>query len=245
MCTAISGADGLDRALPPKLRRPLAAAGVLGAVIAVTLGIAFTGQAAGSSLDDRVAAALELPQTFSSPAYVVSVILQTMADPIPAVGLVLLLVAACLRCRRRRLAVLALVGPAAADVIVIFAKHLVGRTIHQGNLTYPSTHAAEAAALAMVSALLVTTVLDLGAAASATLVLGATAAGALVMGWALVASSVHYATDTLAGLCIALVVVPAAAWCIDLVGDRLGAACGARYASLGRRRHSLVRRRRN
>jgi undecaprenyl-diphosphatase len=43
------------------------------------------------------------------------------------------------------------------------------------------------------------------------------------MGWALVASSVHYATDTLGGFCIAVAVVPLTAWCTDLVGDRITA----------------------
>jgi undecaprenyl-diphosphatase len=194
---------------------------VLGAVVAVTLGVVFAGQATGSSLDGRVAAALELPQTFLSPAYAVCIIVQTLADPIPAAVLVLLLAAACLRYGRRRLAVLAVAGPGAADMIVIFTKHIVGRTIHDGSLTYPSTHTAQNAALAMVTALLATALLKLEAGAGAALVLGAAAAGALVMGWALVAGSVHYVTDTLAGLCVAVAVVPAAAWCTDLLADRV------------------------
>ena len=221
MSTVTSGADRVHPALPRGIRAPLAAVGMLGAVFAVTLGVAFAGQATGSGFDRRVAAALRLPQTFSSPAYAVSWIVQTLADPIPAAVLVLLLVAACLRCGRRRLAVLAVAGPMAADVIVILTKHIVGRTIHHGSLTYPSTHTAQAAALAMVTALLITSLLGLDAGAAAALVLGAAATSALVMGWALVAGSVHYATDTLAGLCVAVAVVPAAAWCTDLVADRV------------------------
>ena len=211
----------MHAALPRGIRAPLAAVGMLGAVFAVTLGVAFAGQATGSGFDRRVAAALRLPQTFSSPAYAVSWIVQTLADPIPAAVLVLLLVAACLRCGRRRLAVLAVAGPMAADVIVILTKHIVGRTIHHSSLTYPSTHTAQAAALAMVTALVITSLLGLDAGAAAAVVLGAAATSALVMGWALVAGSVHYATDTLAGLCVAVAVVPAAAWCTDLVGDRV------------------------
>jgi hypothetical protein len=58
--------------------------------------------------------------------------------------------------------------------------------------------------------------LHLGAGVAVAKVLG-TASG-LVMCWVLVAASVHYATDTLAGFCVA--VIPAVAWCIDLIGDR-------------------------
>jgi PAP2 superfamily len=96
----------------------------------------------------------------------------------------------------------------------------VGRTIHHGSLAYPSTHTAQSAAFAMVTALLVIDLLNLGPSAGAALVLGSAAVGAVVMGSALVAGSVHYVTDTVGGLGIALAVVTAAACCTDLVGDR-------------------------
>jgi undecaprenyl-diphosphatase len=195
---------------------------MLGAIVAVTLGVVFAGRASGSRLDNQVAAALAVPHTFSSPLYVFFWIVETLADPIPAAILVLVLVAACLRFGKRRLAVLAVAGPAVADVIVIVMKRIVGRTIH-GNLTYPSTHAAHAAAFAMVTALLAATLLELEAGAAAAMVLGAAAASALMMGWALVSGSIHYATDTLAGFGIAVAAVPVAAWCTDLVADRITA----------------------
>jgi membrane-associated phospholipid phosphatase len=223
MSTVIYGADRVRPALPRRIYAPLATAGVLGAVVAVTLGVVFEGQATGSILDGRLAAALELPTSFS-PAFAVSVTMQKLADPIPAALLILLLVGTCLWCGRSRLAVLAVAGPGAADMIVILMKHLVGRTIHHGNLTYPSTHTAQIAAFAMVTSLLASALLDLEAGAVAVLVLGAAAASGLVMGWALVAGSVHYATDTLGGFCVAVAVVPAAAWCTDLVADRISAA---------------------
>jgi undecaprenyl-diphosphatase len=220
MSTGTSGVDRPRRALPRGIRAPLAAAGTLGAVVAITLGVVFAGQASGSSFDVRVAAALELPPT-SSPLATVSWTVQVLADPIPAAVLVLLLVAVCLRCGRRRLAVLAMAGPAAADVIVIVTKHIAGRTIHQGSLTYPSTHTAQSAAFAMVTALLIAALLRLDGGIAAALVLGAAVVGVLVMGWALVAGDVHYATDTLGGLCVAVAAVPAAAWYTDVVGDRI------------------------
>jgi membrane-associated phospholipid phosphatase len=218
-----SGADRLQAALPREIRAPLGIAGALGAILAFTLGVVFAGQATGSGLDGRLAAALEVPKTLSSTAYAVSLMVQTLADPIPAAVLVLLLVAACLRFGKRRLAVLAVAGPAAADAIVILMKHIVGRTIHHGSLSYPSTHSAQSAAFVMVTAMLVTALLGLEAGAAAACVLGAAVASALVMGWALVAASVHYATDALAGFCIAVAVVSLAAWITDLIADRIAA----------------------
>jgi membrane-associated phospholipid phosphatase len=221
MSTVTSGADRVRLALPCRVRAPLAVAGTLGAVVAITLGVVFAGQATGSGLDRRIAAALELPQTFSSPVYTISWVVQSLSDPIPALILVLLLVAACLRCGRRRLAVLAVAGPLAADLIVIVTKHLVGRTIHHGSLSYPSTHTAQSTAFAMVTAMLIAAMLGIDGGVAAALVLGAAATAALVMGWALVAGNVHYATDTLAGFCVAVAIVPTAAWCTDLVGNRV------------------------
>jgi len=208
--------------MPREIRAPLAIAGLLGLILAITLGLAFAGQTTGTRLDDQLAVALELPHAFPR-VYTVSLIVQTLADPIPAAVLMVLLAAICWRFDRRRLAVLAVLGPAAADVVVIVMKQLVGRTIHEGNLSYPSTHTAQSAAFAMVIALLVISLVNLKAGAAAAVVLAAAAAGALVMGWALVGGAVHYATDSLGGFGIAIAVVPVAAWCTDLAGDRIAA----------------------
>jgi membrane-associated phospholipid phosphatase len=213
MCTVTFGADRRQPALPHGMRAPLAAAALVGALGAIMLGVLFAGQATGSSLDGRVAAALEIPPTLSSPAYAVSWVVQSLSDPIPALLLILLLVAVCVSCGQPRLAVLAAAGPLAADLIVIVAKHIVGRTIHHGSLTYPSKHTAQSAAYAMVTAMLIAALLGLDGGVAAGLVLSAAAVGALVMGWALVAGDVHYATDAFAGFCVAVAVVPAAAWC--------------------------------
>lgn len=224
MSTVTSGAEFRRPALPRGIGPPLAATGVLGAVVAVTLGVLFAGQAAGSGLDRSVAAALEFSKSSSSPANAIAWIVQTMADPISAGITVFMLAAACLRCGQRRLAVLALAGPAAVDMTVIIAKRIVGRTIHDGSLTFPSTHTAHSAAFAMAAGLLAAALLNLQARAAAALVLGAATVSALVMSWALVAGDVHYATDTLAGFCVAIAVLPAAAWCTDLVGNKISAA---------------------
>jgi undecaprenyl-diphosphatase len=72
----------------------------------------------------------------------------------------------------------------------------------------------------MIVAMLITALLGLDDGVAAALVLGAPAVGAIVMGWALVAGSVHYATDALAGFCVAVAVIPAVVWRTDLLADR-------------------------
>jgi undecaprenyl-diphosphatase len=49
------------------------------------------------------------------------------------------------------------------------------------------------------------------------------------MGWAQVALGAHYPTDVLGGWCTALAVVPATAWLVDRIADRM--------ADVARREH--------
>lgn len=129
-----------------------------------------------------------------------------LGEPVVAVLLTAALAVVCLVLRRPRIAVLAVVGPAATVAAVTVAKPLVGR-LHAGSLAYPSGHAG------FVTALVLTLGLLLAARAPARTVLvllGATAAAAVLsaaMAIALVADRKHYASDSLGGFCVAVVVV--------------------------------------
>jgi len=72
-----------------------------------------------------------------------------------------------------------------------------------------------------VVALFATGWFGLGRTAGTLLVLAAALAAGAAMGWAQVALSAHYPTDVLGGWCTALVVVPATAWLVDRMADRL------------------------
>lgn len=129
-------------------------------------------------------------------------------------------VAGCLLLRSPRTAVLVVTGAGVTVVTTTLLKHLVGRTINGGYLSYPSGHTAFLTALALALALLATGRLGLGRTAGTLLVLAAALVAGAVMGWAQVALGAHYPTDVLGGWCTALALVPATAWLVDRTADR-------------------------
>ena len=101
MSTVTSGADRV-RPAPPLGSGRAGDGGPVGAVVAITLGVMFAGQATGSGVDGWVAAALESPRQ-PPRRHTPLAVVQSLSDPIPPALLVLLLVACCLLCGRRRL----------------------------------------------------------------------------------------------------------------------------------------------
>jgi membrane-associated phospholipid phosphatase len=131
-------------------------------------------------------------------------------------------VVGCLLLRRPRAAVLVVAGVGTTVGATTLIKHLVGRTIHgPGNLSYPSGHTAFATALALMAALLATRRLGLGRTAGTSFVLGSALVAGAAMGWAQVGLGAHYPTDVLGGWCTALAVIPATAWLVDRIADRM------------------------
>lgn len=207
-------------ALPQVLWLPLAVAAVLSTAAIVVLGARYAGQSTGSRIDQWLSPGLQ--DTVSRPVgYALAWIIGTTTDPLPAALLVFVLVALCLSLRRWRLAVLTIAGPALTGVVTFVLKQLVGRTIHGGNLSFPSGHTAQLTALAIVLGLLLVDTRGHGTRASApVIVLLSALLGGAAMTWSSTALDVHYLTDCLAGFCLALVLVPMAALLIDWVADR-------------------------
>jgi undecaprenyl-diphosphatase len=144
-----------------------------------------------------------------------------LGSPPSVVALAFTLSAICLLLGRRRLAMLAVVGPGVTGVCTTLLKPALGRTI-DGGFAFPSGHTAGATSLGLVAALLAISVLRPSRSGA----LAILAAGALVIGGgvggAMIASNVHYPTDTLGGFCTAVVVVCGGA----LVADRVAAHRG-------------------
>ncbi|MBD0692784.1 hypothetical protein BG452_11425 [Streptomyces sp. CBMA123] len=194
------------------LRGWLGLASALAALVVVVLGVRYAGDGGPSGVDAPIQDALygvEPPWRYAARA------LDSLGEPVGAGSLVMATVACCLLFRRPREAVFAAVGVGLPVVVATLLKHVVGRTIHGAeNLSYPSGHTAFLTALALVVALLVS-----GPRAVPVLVVAVVAGAA--MGWAQVALGAHYPTDTLAGGCTALALVPVTGWLVDRAADQL------------------------
>ncbi|MFE9095792.1 phosphatase PAP2 family protein [Streptomyces sp. NPDC007264] len=204
--------------LPRPLCRGLGPIAAFAALVVVVLGVLYAGDSTPGTVDARVGAAVG---GVGTPWRHVALALDFLGEPVGAATLVVAAVTGCLLLRRPRAAVLVVAGPGTAVGTATLLKFLVGRTIHDGNLSYPSGHTAFATALALVVALPVTGRLGLGRTAGTSLVLSAALVSGAAMGWAQVALGAHYPTDVLGGWCTALAVIPAVARLLDRVADRL------------------------
>ncbi|MFE2276548.1 phosphatase PAP2 family protein [Streptomyces sp. NPDC059454] len=203
--------------LPLSLRVWLGPIAVLAALVVVVLGVLYADDSKPGTADARIRAAVEGvgPQVRYA-----ALATDFLGEPVGAATLVAAAVTGCLLLRRPRAAVLVVAGSGTAVGTTKLLKPLVGRTIHDGHLSYPSGHTAFLTAFALVVALLATGRLGLGAAAGTSLVLAAALVAGVAMGWAQVALGAHYPTDALGGWCTALAVIPATAWLVDRTADR-------------------------
>ncbi|MFE2701126.1 phosphatase PAP2 family protein [Streptomyces mirabilis] len=203
--------------LPPSLRGWLGPIAALAALVVVVLGVLYADDSKPGMVDARISAALD---GVGPPWRHVALALDFLGEPVGAAMLVVALVTGCLLLRRPRAAVLLVAGVGMSVGTATLLKSLVGRTIHDGSLSYPSGHTAFLTALALVVALPATGRLGLGRAAGTLLVLAAALVAGAAMGWAQVALGAHYPTDVLGGWCTALAVTPATAWLVDRMADR-------------------------
>lgn len=214
--------------LPATLRVWLGLIAALAGLVVVVLGVRYADDSKPGVVDARIGAAVDGvgPQWRQ-----VALATDFLGEPGGAATLVAATVTGCLLLRRPRAAVLVVAGVGMAVGTATLLKSLVGRTIHDGNLSYPSGHTAFLTALALVPALLSTGRLGLGRTAGTSLVLAAALVAGAAMGWAQVALGAHYPTDVLGGWCTALAVIPATAWLVDRMADWLV----DRMADAGRR----------
>jgi undecaprenyl-diphosphatase len=145
-----------------------------------------------------------------------------LIDPISVAAICALMCALFLVLGRRRLAILAILGPiTTAGLVELVLKPIFNRRF-DGALSFPSGHTATAVAIALVIIVALLgpsrppwpAIVRAGAAIAA-------AAGAATIATALVGAGYHYATDTLGGLCLATACVLSLAWVIDAVAGAL------------------------
>ncbi|MEJ3652803.1 phosphatase PAP2 family protein [Actinomycetes bacterium KLBMP 9759] len=122
--------------------------------------------------------------------------------------------------RRPRLALVVLAGPPATGLVTTALQPLIGRTL-EGGFALPSGHAGGATSVAIAAALVVLHLVPKRARTPVAVVAGF---GVLAV-WsaitvALVANGLHYASDTVASLCAAVVVVLGIPLAVDHLAGR-------------------------
>jgi membrane-associated phospholipid phosphatase len=199
------------RVLPARVGPPLAVVSVLAAVALVVLGVLFAGQSSGAPVDIGIRAYL---RSLQPPWQQIALVIDWTGEPVGYTVVLVTMVIVFLRKGNRRAALLAVAGTAAAVAVTMGMKPLVGRTINDGFLSFPSGHTATATAFALIATL---------AAGRLWLTAIVTVLAAAAMAWAQVLLNAHYPTDTIGGFCAALAIVPAVAWVVDKAIDWIAA----------------------
>jgi membrane-associated phospholipid phosphatase len=199
------------RALPARVGPPLAIVSVLAAIALVVLAFVFAGESVGAAVDIGLRADL---RHLDSPWPQIALVIDWTGEPVGAALVLATLVIVFLRLGNRRAAVLVVAGTATAVAVTSLMKPLVGRTINDGFLSFPSGHTATATSFALVAMLVLVN------RGRTPLLLLVTVLAAAAMAWAQILLNAHYPTDTIGGFCAALTVVPLVAWTIDRVADR-------------------------
>jgi undecaprenyl-diphosphatase len=205
-----------DRAVLPRPLNLIAIAVIVPALVVLGVGaVLVAGHDYGSALDERIEASLAGVRAGRAGFFPVVVALGNVAS---MVVFVVVVTAVCLAVGRPRIALVALAGPALTGVLTVLLKPVVGRTF-DGADSYPSGHAGAATALTLVVALLLASAVR-STAARLLIVVALPLVVAATMATALVVQHVHYPTDTVGGVCAALVAVLAVALVTDRTADR-------------------------
>jgi membrane-associated phospholipid phosphatase len=207
----------------PSLRLPLAALSAAGLLLLTILAVVYAGGTTPGGLDLRVQSFVDR----NSPADLdAALAVDWFGEPAGRVVAVLVVAAICLLAGRRRLAVVAVLGPILVTLLTTGLKDIVDRRIHGDFLSYPSGHTAFATSLGLVVGLLLADVLRTGALLGTAVVLGCGVLAGGVMAWFQTDLEAHYPTDTLGGFGCALLVIPLTALLVERVRRRPGVADG-------------------
>lgn len=211
-------ADPSERAprlVPSGVRRPAGLLALTCTTALVVLAARYHGDRTAGRLDSWVFG--QIPGVLRSHRWTLS----GLAKVLPFVLVFVAGVVAAVSCigRRWSLAALAVLAPAVTIGLTELGKQLVDRRIH-GFFALPSGHTAGATSVFLVLGLLVLSRVRRNVRAAAALVAAAVTAGAALVGLVMVSVHDHYATDTVAGFCLAVAVTLAIALAMDGIRAR-------------------------
>lgn len=197
--------------VPSVARRPALVVVVVAVLAAATLGVRYAGEAYPRWLD--VTGRSLARDWFPIPRGAARAVIG-LFDPIPLAVMIVVLAGVCLAMGRRRLALLAVIGPVATGLVITALKPVIDRT-KNGDLAYPSGHMGAAVAVAIVAALLLVSVLDVRGGPAVALVVAVPGATGAVVGLAMTVTGYHYLTDVVGGFCMAIAIVLSVAVILD------------------------------
>lgn len=200
-----------DAILPARLRLPAAVIAVGATTVLLALTWWFWGAASADAGEASLTSALG---RWLEPA---DGILDDVEDPGDAgspVATCIALATVLAAMRQRRLAVLALLGPATAGTLSVVLKPMIGRLL-DGDPSFPSGHVTAITSVAVVVSLVV--LRHHRGRVAALLAATAVVACAALMGTAVVAAGVHYPTDVMGGFALAVASVLGMAFLLDAV----------------------------
>ena len=204
--------------VPRPLRRPVAGAVAAAAVVFTVLAVRFAGTSSAGAVDTRLDAVIDPLGT--AHLWLVYRGVQ-LGSPASVVVLAFALSATCVLLGRRRLAVLAVLGPGLTGVCTTLLKPALGRTI-EGGFAFPSGHTGGATSLGLVAALLAISLVRPRTGGALVMLAAAAVVVGGGVGAAMVAANLHYPTDIVGGFCTAVVVVCGGALALDRLAARRG-----------------------
>lgn len=204
-------------ALPAYLRRPAAVAVGLATVVFALLGTRYAGESGYGRIDGH---AENLVDSLTSAHVWILQRLSELGSPPLVVFAAFAFCGLCLALGRRRLAVVAIVGPGLTGVATTFLKPAIGRTMEFGGFAYPSGHTGGATSIALVAALLLVSLVRPGRITGIALVVTIALVVGGTIGTAMIATGAHYPTDTVGGFCAAVAFVLGTALLLEFVAAR-------------------------
>lgn len=198
-------------------RLAVAVVGLASIVIAVS-GVRYADQDMPGRLDRGLDTLIRHHVTRDSP---IAHVLANLGNPGQAALLILAVAGTAAATRRWSGVLLTIVGTLTAVAITeLILKPLIGR-LRSGYLSFPSGHTTAVAAVTIAAAILIVSARwprNIALRVLASLAAVAIGAGVAI---SLVALRVHYATDTIAGYCVAITTVVTVALGLDYCGSRV------------------------